>query len=51
MNALAFALRNLGRNLRRSVVTILSISLGFAAVALFAGYTRMGWKTRPSTES
>lgn len=44
MNALTFALRNLGRNLRRSLVTILSISLGFAAIALFAGYARMVYK-------
>ncbi|WP_310452579.1 ABC transporter permease [Sulfuritalea sp.] len=44
MNAIVFAFRNLGRNLRRSLVTILSISLGFAAVALFAGYTLMVYK-------
>lgn len=44
LNSLVFGIRNLGRNLRRSVVTILSISLGFAAVALFAGYTRMVYK-------
>ena len=30
--------------MRRSLVTILSISLGFAAVALFAGYTLMVYK-------
>lgn len=41
MNTLSFALRNLGRNCRRSIATVLSICLGFAAVALFAGYTRM----------
>lgn len=44
MNAFAFSFRNLGRNLRRSLVTILSISFGFAAVSLFAGYTRMVYK-------
>lgn len=44
MNAFAFAFLNLGRNLRRSLVTILSVSLGFAAVALFAGYTLMVYK-------
>jgi putative ABC transport system permease protein len=44
LNALDFAFRNLGRNLRRSLVTILSVSLGFAAVALFAGYTHMVYK-------
>lgn len=41
MNFLSFALRNLSRNRRRSLSTILSIALGFAAVGLFAGYTRM----------
>lgn len=44
MNSLLFGLRNLGRNLRRSLVTISSISLGFAAVSLFAGYTQMVYK-------
>ncbi len=33
------AWRNLWRNRRRSLVTILSLAFGFAAVALFAGYT------------
>lgn len=32
-------LRNLVKNLRRSVVTALAIALGFAAVNLFAGFT------------
>lgn len=44
MSAFILALRNLGRNSRRSLVTILSISLGFAAVSLFAGYTLMVYK-------
>jgi hypothetical protein len=33
------AWRNLWRNRRRSAATILSLAFGFAAVALFAGYT------------
>lgn len=35
----ALAWRNLWRNRRRSLVTIVSLAFGFAAVALFAGYT------------
>lgn len=38
-NQLNLAWRNLWRNRRRSLVTILSLAFGFAAVALFAGYT------------
>ena len=39
VNQLNLAWRNLWRNRRRSLVTILSLAFGFAAVALFAGYT------------
>ena len=39
MNTLKLALRGLSRNRRRSMVTLLTIALGFSAVALFAGYT------------
>ena len=39
MNTIKLALRSLMRNRRRSLVTLLSIALGFAAIALFAGYT------------
>lgn len=39
MNQLKLSLRGLARNRRRSVVTLLAIALGFAAIALFAGYT------------
>ena len=39
MNILKLALRGLTRNRRRSIVTLLSIALGFAAITLFAGYT------------
>ncbi len=39
MNTTKMALRGLMRNRRRSVVTLLAIALGFAAIALFAGYT------------
>ena len=39
MNTVKLALRSLMRNRSRSLVTVLSIALGFAAIALFAGYT------------
>lgn len=39
MNILKLALRGLSRNRRRSLVTLLAIAFGFAAIALFAGYT------------
>lgn len=39
-NTFRLALRGLTRNRRRSLVTLLAIALGFAAIALFAGYTR-----------
>ncbi|MBI5919493.1 MAG: ABC transporter permease [Nitrosomonadales bacterium] len=39
MNTLNLALRGLTRNRRRSLVTLLAIAFGFAAIALFAGYT------------
>jgi putative ABC transport system permease protein len=39
MNTIKLALRGLLRNRRRSMVTLLAIALGFAAIALFAGYT------------
>lgn len=39
MNILKLALRGLLRNRRRSMVTLLAIAFGFAAIALFAGYT------------
>ncbi|MEN6585173.1 MAG: FtsX-like permease family protein [Sulfuricella sp.] len=38
-NMFKLALRGLMRNRRRSLVTLLAIALGFAAIALFAGYT------------
>ena len=41
MNALNLGWRNLRRNFRRSLTTALSIAFGFAAVALFSGYTKM----------
>ena len=40
MDYLALAWRNLRRNSRRSLTTLLSIAIGFAAVGLFSGYTR-----------
>lgn len=39
MNTFNLALRGLGRNRRRSLVTLLAIAFGFAAISLFAGYT------------
>jgi putative ABC transport system permease protein len=39
MNTLKLALRGLTRNRRRSLVTLLAIAFGFAAITLFAGYT------------
>ena len=38
-NLFKLALRGLLRNRRRSLVTLLAIALGFAAISLFAGYT------------
>jgi len=38
MIALTLALRNLWKNRRRSLATLLAIGIGFAAVNLFAGY-------------
>lgn len=40
MKVTILALRNLGRNSRRTLVTALSIAFGFAAISLFAGYTK-----------
>lgn len=39
MNTIKLALRGLLRNRRRSMMTLLAIALGFAAISLFAGYT------------
>ena len=39
LTQLNLAWRNLWRNSRRSLVTIVSLAFGFSAVALFAGYT------------
>lgn len=38
MTELLIAFRNLGRNRRRSLFTLLTVAMGFAAVNLFAGY-------------
>jgi putative ABC transport system permease protein len=40
MIALTLALRNLWKNRRRSLATLLAIAVGFAAINLFAGYVR-----------
>ena len=40
MNTFKLGIRNLRRNARRSLTTLLSIAFGFAAVALFSGYTK-----------
>ena len=39
MNTLQLAFRGLLRNRRRSLVTLLAVAFGFAAIVLFAGYT------------
>lgn len=39
MNTMKLAFRGLSRNRRRSLTTWMAIALGFAAIALFAGYT------------
>lgn len=39
MNTFKLAVRGLTRNSRRSLVTLLTIAFGFAAISLFAGYT------------
>lgn len=39
-HTVAFAARNLLRNQRRTLVTLVSIAFGFTALALFAGYTK-----------
>ncbi len=38
------ALRNIVKNRRRSLVTLLAVSLGFSAVSLFYGYTSFTYK-------
>lgn len=40
MNSFVLGMRNLMRNYRRSVITVLSIACGSAAIALFAGYAQ-----------
>jgi putative ABC transport system permease protein len=40
MKTFHLGLRNLRRNFRRSLTTALSIAIGFAAAALFSGYTK-----------
>jgi len=40
MRTFQLGIRNLRRNARRTLTTVLSIAFGFAAVALFSGYTR-----------
>jgi len=39
MNMIKLAIRGLMRNRRRSIVTLLTIAIGFASITLFAGYT------------
>ena len=40
MNFMTIGLRNLHRNFRRSMITVLSIAIGFSAIGLFAGYAK-----------
>ncbi|MBA3006108.1 MAG: ABC transporter permease [Proteobacteria bacterium] len=44
MNFTIFGLRNLLRNYRRSLITVLSIAIGFAAISLFAGYAQTTYR-------
>jgi putative ABC transport system permease protein len=44
MKYMIFGLRNLQRNYRRSMVTVMSIAFCFVAAALFAGYTQIVYK-------
>lgn len=44
MQTIHLGLRNLQRNYRRSLVTAMSIAFGFAAAALFAGYTQVVYR-------
>ena len=44
MNIFKLAFRGLSRNRRRSMMTLLTIALGFSAIALFAGYTHNIYK-------
>lgn len=45
----SLAWRNLWRNRRRSLVTISSLAFGFAAIALFAGYTHATYQALANT--
>ena len=45
MNPLLIGLRNLRRNRRRTFITALSITCGFIAIALFAGYTKTVYRS------
>lgn len=44
MKTIIFGMRNLQRNYRRSLVAAMSIAFGFAAAALFAGYTQVVYR-------
>ncbi len=49
MKWMKLAIRNILRNKRRSLVTLLAIGVGFAAIGLFRGYTsNMYWGLRES---
>ena len=48
MQNLLLALRNIGRNRRRSAVTMLAVALSCAGLALFGGY--MSWMFRAVEE-
>lgn len=44
MNFMIVGLRNIRRNFRRSMITVLSIAIGFAAIGLFAGYAKQTYR-------
>jgi len=51
MQDFILALRNIGRNRRRSLVTILAVALSCSGLALFGGYVSWPFRGRRGTDS
>lgn len=54
MNYFTIGFRNILKNRRRSLATLISVGFGFASISLFAGYIHnvyADWPGRPSRES